>query len=345
MRKNLEKQKKSNNFAANFEDMKIADNIRSWWAKRRNNIVTDLSLTGFGGLTLSERMNFANAIFYNICDLLTDIAAAVEFHYKGGDLQLFAGFKAFFNSWGKYVLNALFKNGYVVIGHRKGDTWFWVLDQSEYNLNTANDGILRVQPYDKNVEVYVMSSQTMKLEGKSDREILLPFMKYLDNVLNGSNTVSERMGALVVMSPQQASGVPVSTVLTEKDKERIEKEIGGKDSKYGYLRSQKSMLLLPNAMNIQTINLAGLDNRMQEKVKTAILAICDRIKVPANQVAIIDANSSKSFANGSELREGDLTKYRNFRRLLNVTFYQMAVDLGLDVDYVIENEPKEKVTI
>lgn len=325
--------------------MKVIDNIRSWLAKRYLDVVTDISLTGFGGLTLSDRLNFANVIFYNICDLLTDIAAAVEFRYKGGDLQLFAGFKTFFDSWGKYVLNALFKNGYVVIGHRKGDTWFWVLDQSEYTLNTTNAGLLKVYPNRDDVEVYVMSSQTMRLEGKSDREILQPFLKYLDNVLNGSNTVSERMGALVVMSPQQASGVPVSTILTEKDKERIEKEIGGKDSKYGYLRNQKSMLLLPNAMNIQTINLAGLDNRMQEKVKTAILAICDRIKVPANQVAIIDANSSKSFANGSELREGDLTKYRNFRRLLNVTFYQMAVDLGLDVDYIIENEPKEKTTI
>lgn len=325
--------------------MKVIDNIRSWFAKRYLDVVTDLSLTGFGGLSFGDRLNFANVIFYNICDLLTDIAAAVEFRYKGGDLQLFAGFKTFFDSWGKYVLNALFKNGYVVIGHRKGDTWFWVLDQSEYTLNTTSAGLLKVYPNRDDVEVYVMSSQTMRLEGKSDREILQPFMKYLDNVLNGSNTVSERMGALVVMSPQQASGVPVSTILTEKDKERIEKEIGGKDSKYGYLRNQKSMLLLPNAMNIQTINLAGLDNRMQEKVKTAILAICDRIKVPANQVAIIDANSSKSFANGSELREGDLTKYRNFRRLLNVTFYQMAVDLGLDVDYVIENEPREKITI
>ena len=289
-------------------------------------------------------MSFANAIFYNICDLLTDIAAAVEFRYKGGDLQLFAGFKAFFDNWGKYVLNALFKNGYVVIGRKVGDTYFWVMNSTEYITNNTASGLLKVEPNDKNVEVYVMSSQTMKLEGKSDKAVLRPFLSYLDNVLNGSNTVSERMGALVVMSPQQASGVPVATILTEKDKERIEKEIGGVDSKYGYLRNQKSMLLLPNAMNVQTISLAGLDNRMTEKVRTAILAICDRIKVPANQVAIIDANSSKSFANGSELREGDLTKYRNFRRLLNVTFWQMAVDLGLDVDYIIENEPREKTT-
>lgn len=325
--------------------MKILDNIRSWWTKRNQDVIVDLSLTGFGGLADVDRLAFANAIFYNICDLLTDIAAAVEFRYKGGDLQLFAGFKAFFDSWGKYVLNALFKDGYVVIGRKIGDTFFWVMDRNEYITNTTASGLLKVKPKDKDVEVYVMSSQTMKLEGKSDKAVLRPFLSYLDNVLNGSNTVSERMGALVVMSPQQASGVPVATILTEKDKERIENEIGGINSKYGYLRHQKSMLLLPNAMSIQTINLASVDNKMAEKVKTAILAICDRVKVPANQVAIIDANSSKSFANGSELREGDITKYRNFRRLLNVTFYQMAVDLGLDVDYTIENEPKEKVTI
>ena len=212
--------------------MKILNNIRSWWAKRRNDVVTDLSLSGFGSLSMAERMNFANVIFYNICDLLTDISAAVEFRYRGGDLQLFAGFKTFFDSWGKYVLNALFKNGFVVIGRRNGDTWFWVLDPSEYTINTTNAGLLKVYPNRDDVEVYVMSSQTMKLEGKSDREMLQPFLRYLDNVLNGSNTVSERMGTLVVMSPQQASGVPVSTILTEKDKERIEKEIGGNDSKY-----------------------------------------------------------------------------------------------------------------
>jgi hypothetical protein len=202
--------------------------------------------------------------------------------------------------------------------------------------------VLKVTPYDKDLDLYVMTSQTMMLEGKSDKDMLRPFLRYLDNVLNGSNTISERLGAAVIMSPQQASGSPMPTILTQKEKENLEKEIG---DKYGYLRNQRSVMILPNAMNVQTINLAGLDNKMLEKVKTAILAICDRVKVPANQVGIIDANSSKSFANGSELREGDITKYRNFRRLLNFTFYQMAEDFGLQVDYIIENEPKQDLTL
>ena len=322
-------------------DMKIKDSIQNWFSRRSNNVVYVESLGGFGSLDFLDRLPFADVVFYNICDLLTDIVAAVNFTYKSGDLALFAGFKAFFESWGKFVLNALFKSGYVVIGRKKNDTYFWVLRPDEYTTTTTEGGVVSAVPNDPNVIVYVMSSQTMRLEGKSDKEMLKPFLIYLDNVLNGSNTVSERMGAMVVMSPTQASGSPIATVLTDKEKDRIEKIIGGRESEYGYLRKQKSMLLLPNAMNIQTINLASLDNKMLEKVKTAIVAICDRIKVPANQVALIDSTSSKSLSNGSELREGDITKYRNFRRLLNLTFFQMAVDLGLSVDYVIENEPKQ----
>lgn len=320
--------------------MKITDYIRGVFQRRNNTITNQLLVNGFGDFYCT-REPFADLIFYNICDLLTDICSSVTFTRKGGDTLLFAGFKVFFDKWGKFVLNQLFKEGFVPIARRKNDTRFFILPRDSYNVNSVN-GETKVEPYDKDLELYVMRSQTMMLEGKSDKQMLRPFLRYLDNVLNGSNTVSERLGAAVIMSPQQASGSPMPTILTQKEKEGLEKEIG---EKYGYLRNQRSVMILPNAMNVQTINLAGLDNKMLERVKTAILAICDRVKVPANQVGIIDANSSKSFANGSELREGDITKYRNFRRLLNFTFYQMAEDLGLDVDYVIENEPIERVTI
>jgi hypothetical protein len=98
-------------------------------------------------------------------------------------------------------------------------------------------------------------------------------------------------------------------------------------------------MLLPREMSWQTINLAGLDLKMQEKVKTAILAIVDRIKIPANQVAIIDAQSSKALANGGEIREGDKLKYKTFRRLFERTFVDMSTYYGLSIQYVIDGEP------
>lgn len=322
--------------------MKFADYIRNIFGRKDRATIVDRSLAyGWGDFGVS-REPYADVIFYNICDLLTDICSAVTFTNQSGyNMELFAGFKIFFDEYGKYVLNALFKHGYVAIGRRRLstglDTRLWVMGRNEYTTNTTSDSRLIVLPNDPNVEVYVMSSQTMMLEGKSDKEMLRPFLRLLDNVLNGANTISERLGSTIIMSPQQASGMPMPTILTKAEKEEMEKELG---DKYGYLRNQRSVMILPSPMNVQTINLAGLDNRMIEKVKTAILAICDRIKVPANQVGIIDANSNRAFANGSELREGDIIKYRNFRRLLNQTFFRMAEDLGLQVDYLIENEPK-----
>ena len=108
---------------------------------------------------------------------------------------------------------------------------------------------------------------------------------------------------------------------------------------YGALSKQSNLMLLPREMSWQVINLAGLDLKMAEKVKTAILAIVDRIKIPANQVAIIDAQSSKQLANGSEIREGDKLKYKTFRRLFERTWVDMATYYGLKISYAIDGEP------
>lgn len=320
--------------------MKIVDNIRSWFAKRDAKLISFNRYWGWGSFDATERLPFADAIFYNICDLLTDISGSVVWRNKSQrNRELYAGFVAFFDTWGKFVLNLLFKQGYAVIARERGGTHFRVLNVNEFSTSTNELGQMIAMPYDSGLDIYVMKSQTMLFEGVSDKQLLRPFLDLLDSVLNGTNTVSKRLGAMVVMSPQQSAGIPTPTAITKADRDRLEKEMG---EGYGYLRNQKSVLLLSNPMNIQPISLAGLDNKMTEKVRTAILAVCDRIKVPANQVAIIDANSSKSFANGSELREGDLVKYRNYKNLLNFTFYKMASDLGLLVDYIIENEPREQ---
>jgi hypothetical protein len=99
------------------------------------------------------------------------------------------------------------------------------------------------------------------------------------------------------------------------------------------------MMILPRGMHFQVIGMDGIDRKLTEKVKTCVLAICDRVKVPANQVAIIDANSGKTLANGTELREGDYNKYQSFERLLNHTFVRLADEMGMDLTYTIYNKP------
>ena len=162
------------------------------------------------------------------------------------------------------------------------------------------------------------------------------FLSFLDDVLNGSATVSKRLGAVVVASPKNLNSAPTATILTDDQKKKLEEDMR-KD--YGALSNQSNIMLLPREMSWQIINLAGLDLKMQEKAKTAILAIVDRIKVPANQVAIIDAQSSKQLANGGEMREGDKLKYKSFRRLFERTFADMARYYGLQIEYKINGEP------
>lgn len=284
---------------------------------------------------------FADTIFLNCVELLTDLANDVEFVNRGQKDGLFLAFKSFFNTWGKVVLNRVFTDGYVVIGHTSAGEGanashhFRICNKNEVRKVETPEETVFVSCVE-GMEVYVMRSATYISEGKSDKSALFPFLQFLDNVLNASNTVSSRLGALVVTSPKNITNAPAPFVLREEDKKALEKEIS---ENYGALGRQSQIMVLPREMSFQVISLAQLDIKTADKARLAILAIADRIKVPANQIGIIDATSSKSLANGTELREGDFNKYQSFERLLNQTFVQMAKDMGLAVDYTIYNKP------
>ena len=209
------------------------------------------------------------------------------------------------------------------------------MEPKEYTVKTEGD-ITVIEPHDPTLNVYVMKSSTYVSRNRSDKSICKGFLDFLDDVLNGSATVSKRLGAVVIASPKNLTSSPTAVVLSEEQKEKLEKDMR---EDYGALSKQSNLMLLPREMSWQVINLAGLDLKMAEKVKTAILAIVDRIKIPANQVAIIDAQSSKQLANGSEIREGDKLKYKTFRRLFERTWVDMATYYGLKISYAIDGEP------
>lgn len=319
--------------------MKIIDTIRRFF--KSGEVLTWNSV----GVNFRDwgiaRYKFSSLIWYNICDILTDLIEDVKLIDKSNAAPLssegmkFLTFRAFMYAWGKTVLQQLFDDGFVVIGYDQISERFWIMQPNEY-VKVTTDGVTIPKPKDENVRVCVLKSSTYIIYQKSDKELCSGFLTFLDDVLNGSATVSKRLGAVVVASPKNLNSAPTATVLTDEQKKKIEKEM--RDD-YGALGSQSNIMLLPREMSWQTINLAGLDLKMQEKTKTAILAIVDRIKVPANQVAIIDAQSSKSLANGGEIREGDKLKYKSFRRLFERTFADMARYYGLQIDYKINGEP------
>lgn len=281
---------------------------------------------------------FAEVIWYNICDILTDLIEDVKLKNEANTdatMQKYVAFKVFVYTHGKQVLQRLFDEGYVVIGYDSTISVFWQMRENEYEKITDAD-VKIVKPKNPEVRAYVMKSSTYVTYAKSDRAICKGFLDFLDDVLNASATVSKRLGAVVVASPKNLTSAPTATVLTKEQKKDMEEEMR---RDYGALSNQSNLMLLPREMSWQVINLAGLELRMQEKVKTAILAIVDRIKIPANQVAIIDAQGSKQLANGSEIREGDKLKYKTFRRLFERSFVDMASEYGIRISYQIDGEP------
>lgn len=323
----------------NLENMRIIDEIKKRFYK-----ASDVLFWNKSGLFSRWDIcnyNFATLLWYNICDLLTDLIEDVRIVDKtnapsfSDNGQKFAAFRSFVYAWGKMILQMLYDDGYVVIGYDETTFRFWVLKSDEYRENHDGD-VTYIETKDPNVKSYVMKSASFLIYNKSDKELCNSWLDFLNDVLNGSATVSKRLGAVVIASPKNPTDAPAAVVLQKEQKEELEKQMR---EDYGALSNQSNIMLLPREMSWQTINLAGLDLKMQEKVKISILAIVDRIKIPANQVAIIDAQSSKQLANGSEIREGDKLKYKSFRRLFERTFADMAREYGLRIDYIIDGEP------
>lgn len=316
----------------------VIENVK---IRRQQRVISSAINGGFSfGDIMSETLPFSKLVFLNISEILTDLTNDVTFENKStlsNNTELFIQFDVFFKSFGKYVFGKLYQDGYVVIGY--GELGFKVLTQSEYTTRTGANNTILVEPINRNFQVYVMRSETYRLAGSSDVALLQPFLKLLDNVMGGANTIAARLGALIVASPKQSNN-PTPDIMGEVQKKTIETDM---TNNYGLVGNQKLFYLFSRPMELQTISLASLDNKMQEKLKVCVLAIADRIKVPANQIALIDAMTSKSFANGSEMIAGDFAKYQSFERLLNNTFVAMANDIGLRVDYTIYNKPQQQV--
>lgn len=317
--------------------MKIKDSIAKWILGGYSYIGRPDGKSHFNDFN-EIRFEFAQVMFMNIVELLTDITNDVVLTLRKGDVMRFAEFNVFFNNYGQETLNVLFNNGFAIIAYNASG--FNLLETDDYTTDSKNK-ILVTNPNFNNSELYVLKSDTFKMNGKSDRQFLNGFLTYLDNILNASNTTTARLGSLIMASPKPDSASKVATIVTDIEKQELEKDIS---DNYGGLKNQKQIQIWRVPMDFVTVNLSGLDSKTIEKSKFAISAICDRLKIPSNQVSIIESNSGgNALSNGGEIREGDLLKYKSYERLLNKTFIKMASDLDLVIDYKIYNKPEPKI--
>ena len=325
--------------------MNIIDAIFPRLRQRRNGSFLRPSyfMTGWEGLTC---LPFGELVFQNVVEMLTDLDNDVTFQLLSDrGMMTFSEFVRFFNDEGEATLWRVYRHGYAVIGYKWDDdedyvTAMRMLEPDEWSQEQYN-GDTYIRPVDPTWRVYVMKSPTYRVKGISDYELCRPAVEFLDNTLNASNTSVKKLGAFVVASPETAAGAPTPSKLNPEDKKDMEKEIA---KEYGLLNKQRQIMLLPRGMKFQTVSLTNIDQKLTERVRMAVELIADRIKVPASQIAVIDATAGKSLSNGGEVHEGDRLKYKTYERLLNKTFIMFAQALGIRVTYTIYNKPADAVT-
>lgn len=285
-------------------------------------------------------LDFAKVVFENVCDILVDLVSDTTLELKSGNAVTFQAFNKFFNRDGKRAMIDIFKNGYIVIGYDNGV--FTLLNSGEYRKSTDGKK-LEFKHTDPNWqgEIIVFEGEHHRIYDMSHLEKLKPFLEMLNNILNASNTVTKKLGVAIFATPRTVSGMNTVQKLLPNEIKELEKST---EKNYGALDTQKIIHFLSDDLRFEVINLAGQNLGLEEKLKVATLAIADKIKVPANQISLIDANTPKAFANGSEISEGDFQKYQSFERLLISTFVQLATMLQIDISYVIENKPKLGIT-
>jgi hypothetical protein len=261
---------------------------------------------------------FAEVIFENITEILIDLQSDTSLIFQGGNEISFDIINLFFKKEGKKFLYYTYRYGRVFLKETRGDY--------DYFFSKKN----------KAKRVIVFDSEHYQMYGKSHFDKLFPFFDLLNNILNASNTITKRLGVAVFATPVTPGSSSFTGNLTPEQKRKIETEL---ENTYGALESQNILHILTEDLKFNQINLAGQNINLTERSKIAILTIADKIKVPANQISLIDASTSKAFANGSEILAGDFQKYQSFERLLVSTFYPLAEILGCAITYDIYNKP------
>lgn len=327
--------------------MNIFDTIRLRFRNKGNFFRPSYYFTGWEGLTC---LPFGELVFHNVVEMLTDLNNDVEMTLNPASrgTMTFAEFKRFFEDEGEAAMWHVYRYGFAVVGYKWSSnsedtryvTSMRLLDPNEWREVHA-EGDSYIKAMDENWRVYVMKSTTFRVTGKSDWQLCHGAIEFLDNTLNASNTSVKKLGAFVVASPDDGSMAPTAATLKPQDKKEIEETIS---KEYGLLSKQRQIMVLPRGMKFQVLSLTNIDNKLTERVRMAVELIADRIKVPASQIAVIDASAGKSLSNGGEVHEGDRLKYKTYERLLNKTFIAFADYLGIAFDYTIYNKPADAVT-
>lgn len=126
---------------------------------------------------------------------------------------------------------------------------------------------------------------------KSKYRMLQPLLRGLDIRMNADLTLTEGLGALGILCPESGDGM---VSYGEKEKEEIQREY---NSAYGVTRGKWKLLITPQAVKYQPINLPIKDLALKEGIDHCIKLIAGYMRIPRELLPI---STDATFANRSE---------------------------------------------
>ena len=146
--------------------MNVKNSIAKWVLKSYSFIGREDGKSFFPDF-FETRQPFADIIFENITDLLTDLVQDTTLVFKQGNSMLFAEFVQMFNNDGQLILNRLFEHGFAIISFNAAG--FKLLDPDQFTTTTGGR-VMITEAKLKDSRVYVLKSDTYRASGKSDRQ-------------------------------------------------------------------------------------------------------------------------------------------------------------------------------
>jgi hypothetical protein len=290
--------------------------------KSKTNIFT--RLLPFGDKTKGERMfvwspfrvagngiilskyKFADIILSQMFEKIFEKLQKTKWYLDAGSTERFANFEMLFKNYFAQIILMLFKDGFVCFS----------VDENKISVSKKSKN---------SIEKY---SQDYFLYGKSTYDICKDLLKYIDNILNASNTTLERLGAFIAVSPEANTPDGVE-YWQEKQRKEIE-DVIQKD--YGALDKQNNIMLLSRASKLQSVGIDASKMQLSQRLHDAIELLCGAVKVPYDQLPIAGASI---YAN----QEQSLIQLYDTCESWANWFAQLAERFGIIVSYEIEGKP------
>jgi len=277
------------------------------------------------------RGNFSNVVWIGLMNKLTSISNDVRI--LGSGLES-AFIQNFIDRNGQEILNHLFNYGYAAIEKTKTNNYRYVAPYNFEDIEVLNNGasfFIKAKGIKSENIIY---SNTFREYGNSDKVMAKSYLDLIDSILQASQAVNQRLGQLMVISPQQPNNMPATTVLTEKQRKDLEKNIS---ENYGSGTNQSSVLILNRPVNIETVSFAQMDNKIKDRLIVPVAILADFLDIPSQYSALINTDAKNLFSSAGSISENQVLLYKRFDRAF------MPVYNYFRLDYKIENDPREQI--